>query len=304
MEFIANLLFNIIGLGLSIITILFKLFVALLGGLVVLYKRKSVPEFIIAFIIIFLYPFLALFSVFVPHKIFHLRKDIRYHPAFVGRDPHIASVFALTGMISKFDGQITKEEIRKVRAYVGDFFGITAETIDLYQESFVFGKEHPEEVQEFSMFIANNYNRLVRSQIIFLFMLIAIKDDKSLDQSMEQFLLEIASIMGISFEEFKFLKMQATGQYSQHTDFNSQPPEVLIKKYSAVLGVDEQASFTDIKKAYRKLAKEYHPDNYKDKPQDYITLAENKMREINVAYEYLEKVKGDQSANPNYYKNR
>lgn len=52
-----------------------------------------------------------------------------------------------------------------------------------------------------------------------------------------------------------------------------------------VLGVDKNASQDEIKKAYRKLAKKYHPDNYANNPLS--ELAEEKFKEINEAYEAL-----------------
>lgn len=52
-----------------------------------------------------------------------------------------------------------------------------------------------------------------------------------------------------------------------------------------ILGVREGASKEEIKKAYRELAKKYHPDQYGANPLK--DLAEEKMREINEAYEYL-----------------
>ncbi len=54
------------------------------------------------------------------------------------------------------------------------------------------------------------------------------------------------------------------------------------KDYYKILGVDRKASDDDIRKAYRKLAKQYHPDyNPKDKQ------AEERFKEINEAYEVL-----------------
>ena len=54
-----------------------------------------------------------------------------------------------------------------------------------------------------------------------------------------------------------------------------------------VLGVSSNASDQEIKKAYRELARKYHPDNYVDNP--LADLAEEKMKEINAAYEQITK---------------
>ncbi len=54
-----------------------------------------------------------------------------------------------------------------------------------------------------------------------------------------------------------------------------------------VLGIKEGASEEEIKKAYRESVKKYHPDQYQNNPLS--ELAEEKLREINEAYEYLMK---------------
>ncbi|WHH57352.1 DnaJ domain-containing protein [Petroclostridium sp. X23] len=57
-----------------------------------------------------------------------------------------------------------------------------------------------------------------------------------------------------------------------------------------VLGVRESAGEDEIKKAYRDLARKYHPDQYANNPLS--DLAQEKMKEINEAYDYLMKNKG------------
>ncbi|MBR4308747.1 MAG: J domain-containing protein [Oscillospiraceae bacterium] len=54
-----------------------------------------------------------------------------------------------------------------------------------------------------------------------------------------------------------------------------------------VLGVPHGASEEDIKKAYRELVRKYHPDKYTDNP--LADLAQEKMKEINEAYDTLTK---------------
>ncbi len=56
-----------------------------------------------------------------------------------------------------------------------------------------------------------------------------------------------------------------------------------------ILGVSPDASDDEIKKAYHALARKYHPDKYKD--SDLASLAEEKMKEINAAYEEIQKMR-------------
>lgn len=58
-----------------------------------------------------------------------------------------------------------------------------------------------------------------------------------------------------------------------------------MKNPYEILGVSPSASDDEIKRAYRELAKKYHPDNYNDSP--LADLAEEKMKEINEAYDQI-----------------
>ena len=55
----------------------------------------------------------------------------------------------------------------------------------------------------------------------------------------------------------------------------------------SVLGVSPRAGDDEIKKVYRELARKYHPDNYHDNPLS--DLAQEKMKEINEAYDTIMK---------------
>lgn len=70
------------------------------------------------------------------------------------------------------------------------------------------------------------------------------------------------------------------------------------KDYFAILGIHQQAASDDIKRAYRKMARRYHPDVSK------IHNAKEKFQEIAEAYEVLTKHKDAYCQDFNYSQNR
>lgn len=65
-----------------------------------------------------------------------------------------------------------------------------------------------------------------------------------------------------------------------------------------VLGVARTASDDEIKKAYRDLARKYHPDSYVDNP--LADLAQDKMKEVNEAYDTIVKQRENNSSTGGY----
>ena len=66
----------------------------------------------------------------------------------------------------------------------------------------------------------------------------------------------------------------------------------------SVLGVSPSASDEEVKKAYRELARKYHPDNYQNNP--LADLAEEKMKEINEAYDQITKQRAGGGSSGSY----
>lgn len=67
----------------------------------------------------------------------------------------------------------------------------------------------------------------------------------------------------------------------------------------STLGVSRNATDEEIKKAYRDLARKYHPDNYHDNP--LADLAQEKMKEINEAYDAITKQRAGGGSGSNSY---
>ncbi len=96
---------------------------------------------------------------------------------------------------------------------------------------------------------------------------------------------EIAKVLEISPYDQRTIEAKYT--YRQRQE--SASAATLEEQYYAVLGLEKGAGFDEIKKAYRKLSMQYHPDKVGHLGDEFRGVAEEKMKEINVAYGYFEK---------------
>jgi len=96
---------------------------------------------------------------------------------------------------------------------------------------------------------------------------------------------EIAGLLQISVYDQRTIEAKYMYRQRQEAASSGQMEE----QYYAVLGLEKGADFAEIKKAYRKLSMQYHPDKVGHLGEEFKKIAEEKMKEINVAYGYFEK---------------
>jgi DnaJ-class molecular chaperone with C-terminal Zn finger domain len=96
---------------------------------------------------------------------------------------------------------------------------------------------------------------------------------------------DAARILHIS--EYDQRTIEAKFMYRQRQEAASAGQ--MEEQYYAVLGLEPGADFATIKTAYRKLSMQYHPDKVGHLGEEFKQVAEEKMKEINVAYGYFEK---------------
>ena len=295
---------SILGFGMNVIFWMIKMVLVLIvGGTAYIKGRSGWLWAFIAFILPWPFLFIILLGLlYWPRKSPKMPSHLKNNPAFQGKNPVIASIMALAAMIAKSDGNVTKEEVHFVKQFIIGQFGIPAEEVNHYAQAFDYGKSHPEEYTYFTQIIREYYaaRRDIIIAVSYLFIGIAMQQS-NVPERKEEETRKILMQLGISAYEYEAIKRYFKGE-STYTGYSGQAGyggytenrEALIKKYSEVLGVSPDASMPEIKKAYRKLVKEYHPDRLaaSGMPEDYINFANEKIRQVNEAYEYLEKVKG------------
>ena len=188
-----------------------------------------------------------------------------------------AALFACLAKIAKADGRVDESEIKKIEEIISIKLNLNKEhrkfAINIFQKA-------KDDNVSFESYASNIYQILSSSQnslLVFYEILFELAlADGILHPKEDELLKKIPRI-------FRFDKNVYKSLYEKYVDQN--------RNYYEVLGLSENSSFSEIKKAYLKKRKEFHPDTLigKGLPEEFIGKAKEKFIEIQEAYEALEK---------------
>lgn len=205
-----------------------------------------------------------------------------------------ATTFSVMGHIAKAKGNVTQTDIQVANAYM-DQMQLQGEGRAEAQRSFSQGKESEFPLQE----KLNEFAQMVRGDRNVLQMFLGIQvqvaySDGELHQKEKDILYHIAQHLGFSRFELDRLLQMIEGQQHFHQGKQQQQQETSISDSYKVLGIDESASDKEVKRAYRKLMSQNHPDKLASKglPEEMMMLAKEKAQDIQRAYEALRKSRG------------
>lgn len=199
---------------------------------------------------------------------------------------------ALVAKVAKADGRVDELEAELVGNMFNDISSLFPEpeaAKNLLKEIFSIEKE-----------INNNIDTVA------LTLYAIIKNDPHKRMQMMQFMVNLAYIDGtLSHSEEAML--HKIGWYLQFSDdefttmlhqfgsmHHKSVKESSIDQAYILLGISNDASIDELKKAYRALVKQYHPDIIKAQGanEEYIQASTAKVQEINAAYELIKKTRG------------
>jgi len=199
-------------------------------------------------------------------------------------------IMALTAKVVKADGKICELEQELIDNTLDELSGYFSNKTkareileQILQEE---EKEHDNIEQIASEFV--NYTKTdpnKRIKIIeYLINLSFI--DKVLSEYEEETIRKIAFYFHIPAGEFEQILKQFKTYYSSYSVPEKNPYEVL--------DVSKEITFSELKRKYRNLVKEHHPDVIKGKggDEEFVQIATAKLQEINEAYEQIKKEKG------------
>lgn len=200
----------------------------------------------------------------------------------------LETTFVMMGKLAKADGHISKEEVNHIEAFIQKI-GMTGEHRQVAILQFKRGSAANEAEIEgvLAVFLEACGQTLHLKQALLMYLIVMALADNSLDLVEEQLLEKVALRLGYSQAEFKsLLEMTLNqGRFSE----NSPISESGIADAYKALGAAKTCTDQELKKAYRKLMSQHHPDKLigQGLPEDMIKVATERAQEIQSAYDYL-----------------
>lgn len=230
----------------------------------------------------------ALIGVYIGHKFDTGLANTPFDPERQKRIKKIffKSTFAIMGHVAKADGQVSQEEIQMAQRVMAQM-ELSAEMKKESIAEFNRGKsaefDLDTELDEFKQ-VCHRQSNLVRMFIEV--QLQAAYADGVLDDSEDKVLQHICDRLGIPSFAYEQLKrmLEASQRRGTHQKSGSTPEEAY-----AILDVSESATDADVKKAYRRLISQHHPDKLVSKglPDEMMRIAKEKTQQITEAYDTI-----------------
>ena len=184
------------------------------------------------------------------------------------------SLLVLSAAVMKADGKVVKSELEYVRNYFLSQFG-TEETNRLIQ---ILREVLNQEInlRDVSVQVGQFMDYPSRLQLLHYLFGIAIAD-RQFDKAEENVIEQIAGYMGVDPSDFASIRAMFVKDINSAYD---------------ILETTSNASDEEIKKAYRRLAVQYHPDKVAHLGEDIRKAATEKFQALNAAYEQIKKQRG------------
>jgi len=201
------------------------------------------------------------------------------------------TTFAVMGHVAKASGRVTETDIR-IAVMLMDKLKLSGQSRIDAQMAFRQGRQADFDLpKQLDLFRQATQGRVELAQMFLEIQIQTALADGELHANEKQILSVIAAKLGLAAQLDALLaRWQAEFSHHQSPQGNKMP---LADAY-VLLGLQESVSDQEIKRTYRKLMNEHHPDKLvaKGLPAEMMQLAKTKAQDIQVAYECIKTSRG------------
>ena len=184
-------------------------------------------------------------------------------------------LLTLSAIVIKADGRVSQQEMDYVRNYFVQAYGKERANAVFRTFNDVVKSRELDEAR-IAQFLAARTQYAARLQIVHFLFSIA-NADGSVSQAEAAKIRQIAGHLRIGTKDYESLH----AMFFKSTD----------NSYK-ILEIEKSATDAEVKKAYREMAKKYHPDKLQHMDEAYRKGAEEKFRRVQEAYEQIQKERG------------
>lgn len=205
----------------------------------------------------------------------------------------IESTFAVVGALCKADGVVTRDEIRVVEELFVRL-QLSPEQKEAAKAAFNRGKAPDFELDaEVERFARAARGERILHQLFLQIQVTAVAADGEVHPAEHAMLVRVARGLGLAELDVARLEALLRAAAGGAAAAAGPPPKQRLDDAYTALGLTPEANASDIKRAYRHLMRENHPDKLAAKglPESMRKVAEERAREINAAYDLLKKAR-------------
>ena len=204
------------------------------------------------------------------------------------------ATFSVMGHVCKADGRVCENEIAVAKRVMAEMV-LSPEQKKAAMALFSEGKKDGFPLEDVLQQLRREIGFRRNLQRMFMeIQCYAAYADGVVHPAEKKLLLQVCRLFGFSEYEFESLLAAVGAGFHQRSRQTRGKPGTTLKDAYAILNVSAKASNDEIKKAYRRLLSQHHPDKLVSKglPEEMMKMAAERTHEIRQAYEQIKEARG------------